>query len=91
MKMKTSIVGLVAWFVVMLSACGFEDRFEPNDDPSTATPVKVGTETELGISMKDQDWFQLDVQDSQIATFGIEYSHLGYSGNLIFSAYNDGD
>jgi hypothetical protein len=86
--MNKSMMWVVAGLVTMLSACGFEDRFEPNDDPSTATSVEVGTETELGISIKDQDWFQLGLQDSQIGTFGIEYSHLGYLGNLNFSAYD---
>jgi hypothetical protein len=86
--MKNSMVWMVACLVVILSACGFEDRFEPNDAPSTATPVEVGTETALGISIKDQDWFQLDVQDSQIGTLGIEYSYLGSWGNLNLNVYN---
>ena len=87
-KMKKSMVWVVACLVVILSSCGFEDRFEPNDDSSTATPVEVGTETELGISIKDQDWFQLGLQNSQIGTFGIEYTYLGSLGNLNLSAYN---
>ena len=86
--MKKSVVWTVASLVVILSSCGFEDRFEPNDDPSTATHLEVGTETELGISIKDQDWFQLGLQDNHIGTFGIEYTHLGSLGNLNLSVYN---
>ena len=86
--MKKSVVWTVASLVVILSSCGFEDRFEPNDDPSTATHLEVGTETDLGISIHDQDWFQLGLQDSQIGTFGIEYTHLGSLGNLNLSVYN---
>jgi hypothetical protein len=87
--MQKSMVWVVACLIMILSACGFEDRFEPNDDSSAATPVEVGTESELGISIKDQDWFQLGLQDSQMGTFGIEYTHLGSLGNLNLNVYND--
>ncbi len=90
--MKESMVWVAACLVAMLTACSLEDRFEPNDDSSTATLVGVGTETELGISIQDRDWFQLGLQDSQMGTLGIEYTYLDCLGNLNLSAYNnDGD
>ena len=86
--MKKSMVWVAACLVTTLAACSLEDRFEPNDDSSTATLVEVGTETELMISIHDQDWFQIGLQDSQMGTLGIEYTYLGCLGNLNLSAYN---
>lgn len=88
MKMKKLILWLVACLIMMFSACGFEDRFEPNNDLSEATSVEMGTESELGISKHDQDWFQIGLQDRQIGTLGIEYSYLGSLGNLNLAVYN---
>ena len=62
---------------------------EPNDEASTATVVGVGTETELGISIHDQDWFQIEAQDGQMGTLGIEYTYVTSLGNLNLSAYDD--
>jgi hypothetical protein len=88
MKMKKSMLVVVVCFVGILSACSFEDRFEPNDDSSMATHVEAGTESELGIGVDDQDWFKIGLQDSQIGTLCIEYTYLGSLGNLNLNAYN---
>ena len=79
---------VAACVTVMLSTGCFVDRFEPNNDSSTATLIGVGTETDLSISIFDEDWFQIEVQEGQIGTLGIEYTYFGLLNNLGLWVYD---
>jgi hypothetical protein len=63
-----------------------DDRFEPNDQTTSATPLAPGSYTDLGISVGDRDVFVVELAAGEELTAGIDFAH--DDGNLDLAAYD---
>lgn len=52
-----------------------DDRFEPNDDLATSTPVSTGEYDDLTITSDDRDYFQIDLEQGENVSFTAEFEH----------------
>ena len=62
------------------------DRFEPNDQRASATPLGAGLEDELTLCPFDQDWFAIASPAGATWDLAIRFSHL--EGDLDLRVYN---